>query len=222
MEYADFHSHSPGVGARAISSPFNIEDLDSYPYLALGVHPWKSLDLEACQQSWQLVREHISAPNILMVGESGLDRSQKYRPHFQRQLDYFEKHIVLAKEMKLPLVIHCVRAYGDILQQLKIHRPQIPWVMHDFNANEEQARKFLPYRCYFSFGKRILSDDLRFKNFESVIPLEKVLVESDASSISLSRTYQNLSERYGITVRELQRDMNKKFDFFKQKNWKCE
>ena len=149
---------------------------------AAGIHPW-FINPAKFETDLELKRKNFS-PNILFIGETGLDRIRNVECDFECQKKAFLQHIQWAKEVNRPLIVHCVRAYPEILSLLiqKKH----PWaVMHDFSANVEIAEQYFKHEMlYFSFGHRLLSSKSRQDIFK-IISLDHIFFETDDESITL-------------------------------------
>ncbi len=75
-----------------------------------GIHPWY-VDLNE-EAQWEALVKYAEKPQVIAIGECGLDKL--CATEWNRQLHLFEKQIVLANELKKPLIIHCVRAYHEV------------------------------------------------------------------------------------------------------------
>ena len=128
----------------------------------VGIHPW---DLNK-KNDFSKAREFC-----LMVGETGLDRSDRYKDTLPLQTKFLHTHLEAAKTFHLPIVIHCVRAHSDLLWILKESKYPGKILLHDFLGNNEQIEAYLKFDVYFSFRK----------NFEVLkyAPLDRVFLETD-------------------------------------------
>ncbi len=110
---------------------------------ALGIHPWYVT--EAIQEQFTRLnkmlskRRHDKSP--VAVGECGLDKIKNQNRTLQ--LSAFERHIIIAKERSLPLIIHSVRAHNEVLAMLRKHRPEKGGIIHGFYGSCEVAEQYL-------------------------------------------------------------------------------
>lgn len=155
--------------------------LTSYPQILNGVHtyalhPWDidpNIDLNSFKLEFKkevLKRAH----SLKAIGECGLDRARLESVDIQLQKQVFLIHLEIAQEFSLPMIIHCVRSFSDMLEILKSISPKIPLMFHAFNGNQVEMDSLLKYNAYFSQGLSL------FKNYSKIhqIPLERLLLES--------------------------------------------
>ena len=129
---------------------------------SIGIHPWnlnKALDFRK------------AAPQCLMIGETGLDRSDKFKSTLNQQKESLELHFSAANFFQLPIVLHCVWAHSDLLQILKKINFKGKILLHDFSGNLNQMEAFLFYDCYFSIGRKL--DSLKW------LPTDRIFLETD-------------------------------------------
>lgn len=79
-------------------------------YYSVGIHPWY-LTRENLDRQWEMLLAAIQCPQVLAIGEAGLDKL--VRTDYMLQQEVFEKQAMLAHEMKYPLVIHAVRSANE-------------------------------------------------------------------------------------------------------------
>src|SRR5262249_13395039 len=94
---------------------------------------------EAGPGDWDEVVRLVTAPGVVALGETGLDRYWDRTP-FPQQEDYFARHLDLARRHNLPVVIHCRDAEADVVRMLRQdfdqHGP-VRGVMHSFTGTRE-------------------------------------------------------------------------------------
>ncbi|MBF0484163.1 MAG: TatD family hydrolase [Candidatus Omnitrophica bacterium] len=179
-----------------------------------GVHPWNVDNLD---KNWfsELKRYLMSMPSG--IGEIGLDKTQN-AGDFETQKFVFKKQIELAIELNRPFIIHCVRAWGNLLDALKPYDLENhPFIIHCFLGPIEVADKLIKSGAYLSASLKLLSD----KNQHSInevfekIPVEKILAETDYPyvprsletapySVHLKNLYLKLSKLKQIPEKELE------------------
>lgn len=138
-----------------------------------GLHPWF---LSARSPGWlDSLRAHLDSIPA-GIGEIGLDRA--CRAPLGEQLAVFEAQFALARARQLPVTLHCVRAWGKLLQALAVDGPHPPGIiLHGYGGPLEMVDKFLSLGAYFSFsfaGEGPASPALLR------VPGERLLLESDA------------------------------------------
>ena len=154
---------------------FEIATKYSYIYMAAGVHPGCA---EETPKGYLKTIEGLARQKkVVAIGEIGLD--YHYDNHNKsRQLEIFEEQLVLAKKLKLPVIIHSRDATESTLNMLKRYMPK--GVMHCFSASKETAKILIDMGLYISF-----TGVVTFKNARNSIdvlgsiPLERLLLETD-------------------------------------------
>lgn len=170
------------VGTTAASSAGALELAAAHRgvFAAVGIHPNDAA--EVGQQDWPRILEMIRQPGPVAIGETGLDRYW-HRTPFPEQQEWFARHIELAFERNLPIVIHCRDCQNDIIQQLRrVGRP-IRGVMHSFTGTWHDAEAYLEMGLHLSFAGMITFSNKNLDALREVarrMPAERLLVETDS------------------------------------------
>lgn len=138
---------------------------------------------EAAPADWDNVLALANRPEIVAVGETGLDRYWDRTP-FPLQEDYFARHLALARKIDRAVVIHCREAEADVVRMLREdhnkHGP-IRAVMHSFTGDSATATACLEMGLCISFaGMLTYKNALALRDVAAGIPLDRVLVETDS------------------------------------------
>lgn len=156
---------------------------NSYPCVVpnFGIHPW--FIAERTPNWLKTLKEYFEATPEAAVGEIGLDKgSMGKKIDFADQVEVFRQQLQLAKELKRPASIHCVRAYGDLLEILKSMGPFPSGViLHSFLGSAEMVPEFAKLGAYFSLSGFLMSlKESKAKKMLRSIPIERILLETDA------------------------------------------
>lgn len=164
---------------------------------AFGCHPWS---LRRRSPDWLAALESRLArtPGAVM-GEIGLDRwmienPDRWRayhsvgddssdpPSLEEQEDAFSRQLRLAAERNVSASIHCLRAFGRLLELLESHpRPARGFLLHSYAGPEELVPAFVRLGAYFGFpGAFIHERKRRQRQTFRVVPPERLLIETDA------------------------------------------
>lgn len=190
-------------------SPEQIAKLE-YP-VSVGLHPWY------VDSTFELSIAHITSllalPNVLAMGEIGLDRACNVDFDLQRKA--FEVQIELAEAYNLPIIIHAVRTYSDLIPYLK--KKSNIFILHQYRGNEVQTRQLLQLEnVYFSFGKDLISHQ-KVRNVFLQIPLNRIFLETDVENIKIQEVYQEMVSLSNGTLKEIKEIIQKSFySIFKQ------
>jgi TatD DNase family protein len=168
-------------------------------FFSAGLHPWhiEKVNPEECIQK---IDRAATQKNMLAIGECGLDRSIKVDFAIQEQC--FKQQILIAEKHDKPLIIHCVRAYSDLLKQKKESKSGLPWIIHGYRGNLETTLSLIKHEFYFSVGEQLLKDDSKHEVFHS-IPLERLFLETDESEWSIARIYSTAAQVLRLDENEL-------------------
>lgn len=147
----------------------------------LGIHPWELMtpfnELDTSMKFEQL--KNYSSEKMLGIGECGLDRRRKGIVSIEEQMKVFLWHMQWALKEKLPLIIHCVKAYSDLLELLVQTKYTGKILVHDFRGNLDEAHALSFFDVYFSFGKSLFMPDQKVtKNFKN-ISRDRIFLETD-------------------------------------------
>ncbi len=165
-------------GTNISTSCFSLELSQKYPfvYAAIGYHP-ESINDTAIFEKDKLT-ELAKNDKTVAIGEIGLDYYWD-TTHKNKQIEFFEKQLVLAKELDLPVIIHDREAHGDTLEILKKHKPK--GVLHCFSGSIEMAREVIKLGLYIGVGGVItFKNSKKLTEIVKEIPLTRILLETDA------------------------------------------
>ena len=150
-----------------------------FVYGALGIHP-ENAD-EFTEERLDIIKDMIKANDkIVAVGEIGLDYYWEENPSREIQKEVLRKHMELAKELNMPVIIHDRDAHKDTLDIIK-EFPEVKGIIHCFSGSVEFARECIKLGYYIGF-----TGVVTFKNAKKIvevakdIPLDRMLVETDA------------------------------------------
>jgi len=162
---------------------------DNFFYSA-GLHPWHidSVNTEECLHSIELA---MSQKNMLAVGECGLDRI--INTAFAVQEHHFKMQTDIAEKYSKPLIIHCVRAYPDLIKLKKESKSSVPWIIHGFQGNRQTALQLRSHNFYFSVGETLLSNRLK-NHILTLLPADRLFLETDDRETSIIEIYALASQ----------------------------
>ncbi len=203
----DIHTHHRSSTEASDESIFNIA-LTSSPvilnevknlftqgegYFSLGIHPWTAA--QATSETWAILEEAVRHPQVLAIGEAGLDKLTTSDWNIQQEA--FIRQIQLSEAVGKPLIIHCVKAFNEIIRLKKEMKPQQSWIIHGFRNNLNIARQLMNEGIYLSLGEKYQTDVLMS------IPLERLLVETDESTCPVRDIVVRMAEVRGMEADEL-------------------
>ncbi|MGL5636065.1 MAG: TatD family hydrolase [Bacteroidales bacterium] len=197
--FIDIHTH------HADNKPNILEVIQSDPrefrmtadkLYSLGVHPWETEDPVACKASMHTLQKLISNGLIpFAIGECGLDKLRGGA--MVLQMSIFEKQIQISEELKIPIIIHCVKAWDELIRVYRIYKPKQPWIIHGFRGKPQLAEQLLTCpNLFLSFGL--------LYNVETwlSVPLDRVFLETDTVQQSIESVYYKAAKERNIDLND--------------------
>ena len=172
---------SIGIDRATSESAVNLANTWPQIVAAVGIHPNHAA--EAAPEDWaQVVALAESAPRVVAIGETGMDRYWDRAP-LPLQEAVFRQHLALARQLERPVIIHCRDAANDVLNVLcsdyNDHGP-IRGVMHSFSGDRSFAEECLRLGLSISFaGMLTYKSAESLRKVAAVIPDERILIETD-------------------------------------------
>ena len=143
-----------------------------------GVHPWFTGTVRA---GWdEALSAHLVAFARSGVGEIGLDH-RRSRPEFAAQEAVFARQLDIALELGRPVAIHCVDAWGRLLEFCRDrHLEKIPFMIHLFSGSTEVLAELLALGAFISFSAGIADGAAeKIRRAFQATPLDRLLFETD-------------------------------------------
>jgi TatD DNase family protein len=191
------HGHEPGtVSILNLHAGFD-KAIAGSP-VSMGLHPWH-LSEGDIERDFQALEAAAAQPGVLAIGECGLDRACD--TPIPLQVEAFRRQLALAERLRKPVVIHCVRAFEEVLRILRETRVTVPVIFHGFRKDAATARKILDAGHRISFGKA-LADPRTAGIFHSVPP-GRVFLETDDADLSIAEVYALAARATGIDIEVL-------------------
>ena len=191
----DIHTHhhpaAPGTAVVQLT-PDAFSPLPEHFY-SVGLHPWDISNDWRTQMAKLLVMALHT--HVLMIGETGLDKKNS-PASMETQLEVFREHIRLSELIRKPLIIHCVKAFDELLAIRKETKATLPWIVHGFRGGVEQWQQLSRAGLHVSLGKHYDTELIKH------LPLHQLLLESDDTT-ELDTVYDRASHDTGISIPEL-------------------
>ncbi len=168
----------------AIDSTFTqlMYDLErTYPeniFLMTGLHPTHVKD--SYRDELKHVEDELAKRKFYAVGEIGIDLYWD-KTHLQEQKRAFRKQIQLAKEYKLPIVIHCRDAFDEVFEILEVEKSSdLFGIFHCFSGTYEQALQAISYNMKLGIGGVVTFKNGKIDQFLNQIDLKHIVIETDS------------------------------------------
>lgn len=201
------HSGNQNTGSFCIKNVHENFSLDlSGKSVSMGLHPWY-IQTDTFEQQFLELKNNITQPGVLAIGECGLDKIS--HTDWDLQLMAFQRQVSLAEEMGKPLIIHCVKAFQEVLAHLR--QVKVPVIFHGINNKFSRIQPVINAGYFLSFGKSLLcQDELMLETFRKT-PLEQVFLETDDLQSDISEIYKLAAQIRQISEREIVLQLEKNF-----------
>lgn len=160
-----------------------------------GAHP-ASIECETLESGKNFLKKlEKYLPFADAVGEAGLDARYFEKFSKEAQSEFFEEQVNLARRYALPLVVHCVGAWGELLKILEKNFSEfgkLKFLIHAASCSPELVKSFENLGACFSFGKRELSSK---KGMECAKAAKNFMIESDINRIAFPAESRSFSSK---------------------------
>lgn len=165
-----------GCDKKSIRDGLEIVNRYSNVYMTIGYHPDIVDDINDDDLVYleKLVNNNRK---IIGIGEIGLDYYHNDL-NSDRQKEYFEKQILIAKKFNLPIVVHTREATEDIYEILKKY--DVKGVLHCYSGSLEMAKLYLEKGFMFGIGGVLTFKNSKLKDVVKEIPLQNLILETDS------------------------------------------
>lgn len=203
--FIDIHTHK----AESSDSLIQIVNLNlSQPcpeqgYYSYGIHPWEAdkADFQT-ETAFQCLEERLNNPNVLALGEAGLDKMHK--ASFEKQIELFKRQIELSEAVQKPMILHDVRSHNEIIALRKKHKAKQPWILHGFNGTEQDIKQLTGLGLYLSVGESLLHSERKITKSLKNIPLDLLFFETDMAEIEIETVYEAAAKLLEMDLAVLQ------------------
>lgn len=176
----------------------NFELAEQSGHFSIGLHPWY-IAVDSWKAQMQLIEKHCFHKQVLAIGECGLDKVCD--ADFKLQQDVFSAQIELANKINKPLILHCARAWPDILQLLLQHHNKVPIIYHGFNKSLQLAQQIIAHGYYLSFGKALIHE--RMQQILASLPVAQIFFETDDAELPIEKVYEIAASVLKIDINSL-------------------
>jgi len=204
-EYIDIHTHdfNPARGIFGVENIMAHENRDpseiSAPVYTAGIHPWY-LNENNSGELLDYIRKIASGPNLIAFGEAGFDRLRGPSPEIQ--MDVFAEQVKISGEFSKPMVIHCVKAWNELLEAHRDTKPLTAWLVHGFRGKKDLANQLVRHGMYISFWFDFVVRPESSGLLKS-LPPEKIFLETDGAGVDIRDIYSKVAADLGMTVERL-------------------
>ena len=206
LKFIDIHTHTE-ESSESLLQIINLNLESPCPkqgFYSYGIHPWAldNVDFQI-EEALSLLEARLQSPNVLALGEAGLDKMHK--ASFERQVELFERQIELSEALQKPMILHDVRSHNEIIALRKKHKAQQPWIVHGFSGTEQDIKQLIGQGIYLSVGESLLHPERKISKSFKFIDLDHLFLETDMAEIGVEKVYEaaaKLLETDIVTLRK--------------------
>lgn len=202
----NIHSHIAAIGNEIViqNCSQQFEQVQQPGYYSIGLHPWfiKTSSLDADMEQ---LKNWSTSNSVLAIGECGLDKI--CTTDFSLQQIAFRTQIQWANQIQKPLIIHCVKAFDELIHVLQEENNHVPVVIHGFQKSKELALQLSNQGYYLSFGKALEQE--RIQTVFKHVDLTRILLETDDSTAPIEKIYEWAAKAAGIAEDSLSLQIQK-------------
>lgn len=204
MLYLDIHTHhvTQKNGVLSVQSLTLTENIflamPKTKPISVGLHPWFA-SLAELETDLRYLNVVATQNNVKLIGECGLDKVKGEK--IENQIDILTQQILLAEKLGKPLILHCVRAFAELIQLKEKLNVKVPMIIHGFNKNEMLGEQLLNKGFFLSFGESILKDQSGAANL--VKKTDRFFLETDQSKVPIEKIYTHAANLKKCSVEDL-------------------
>jgi len=205
----------PAIDSSYTKSMYALES--RYPnnmFLMTGVHPTHVKADYLVELAH--IKEQLNSREFVAIGEIGIDLYWD-RSTLKLQQEMFKLQIQLAKQYRLPVVIHCRDAFDEVFQILEEEKgSELFGIFHCFTGNLEQAQKAISFNMKLGIGGVVTFKNGKIDQFLKQISLDHIVLETDAPYLApvpyrgkrnessyILNVLEKLSDIYSISSNEI-------------------
>lgn len=207
--FINIHTHTQIYDAKLELVNADLMSSDRTNYYSYGLHPWY-LKEDTVDQQLRTLAMRATEKRCLAIGECGLDKVCDTDLKLQERV--FMEQIKLANDLRKPLIIHCVKAFNEVLNCLNFSDNTVPVIFHGFNNNDNIARLLTEQGYYFSFGKALMGFESNAARAIVSVGRKKFFLETDTADVSIKYVYRKASELLGIDEEILKQQIVSNFE----------
>ena len=115
----------------------------------------------------------------------------------------FEAQVEIAEYTDMPVILHVVRAFNEMIEFMKVHKPSVPMIIHGYNGSPEMAETLLNAGFRLSFGQAIADEHSKVVESLLLVPPDKLFLETDEGDLDIREIYHFAAEVKGISINDL-------------------
>ncbi|GAO29902.1 TatD family hydrolase [Geofilum rubicundum] len=209
LPYIDIHTHHLQNHPEVLEI-LNLRAGEDRPefqasHVSFGVHPWDADQPERVR----LIDQASDIEHLTAIGECGLDKFQG--GDLAKQTSLFKQHIELSEKLNVPVVIHCVGYFNELMALRKEGTATRPWIIHGFAGHPQLAEQLIKAGFFLSFGEALMQADSKAAGALKALAADQWFLETDESEQSIQSIYQRAADIGQISLSQLKAQLHQNF-----------
>lgn len=214
IPFVDLHTHflrknESTITVRNLFPGENIPTFNGRNFFSVGLHPWEIKSEEENNERLEMMKDALELDHVIFMGECGLDKITE--TDFEEQKRVFKAQAFMAEEFKIPLIIHCVKAYNEVIELHKEVHPSVSWIFHGYSANRQISEQLVENDMLFSFGRILFNKNAKAIDSLRFLPLESVFFETDEYNGGIEEIYKRAAELRDLPIEEFKKSVWENF-----------
>ncbi len=198
----NLHAHLPAPKPEAVIScnPAELPAPDTCrgQKYSVGIHPWKVSPTGISASEQEDLHRAAARPDVVAIGETGIDKARLADAPLFAQILAFKAHILLSEELRMPMILHCVRAHDIIISLRKEMKATQRWIIHGFRGKPTILRMLLDAGIDVSYGDQFNAESV------ALTPPDRLFAETDEAMVPIEDVIRRLGEfNPGVTVESI-------------------
>lgn len=205
-----------GCDYKSSNAAIHLSKEYDFVYATIGIHPSDVKRSKLSDIEW--LKNNAATDKVVAIGEIGLDYYWDKEYEIQlKQKRAFIIQMQIARENKLPIVIHSREAAGDTMDIIKEHGKDLTGIMHCYPYSYEMAKEYVKMGYFLGIGGVLTYHNApRLREVVEKIPLEYLVLETDCpylspvpnrgkrnSSLNLSYVVEKIAELKHISTEKV-------------------
>ncbi len=209
MRFINLHTHHIAMDHSLFVLNYRIghdKVIDNTHLFSVGLHPW---DIDQNNDLFlSKLEQFLTHPNCIAIGECGIDKLITTPIEIQKKV--FEQHLQLAINYNKPLIIHCVKAFDELIEICKPYHNRTSLIVHGFNKSENLAKQLIDKGFYLSLHHNLLlKPDFNIQS----LPLDKLFFETDDNAhLLIEEVYKDFALKLNMELDALKTQINRNFE----------
>jgi len=196
----NFHTHNKSENYGIINIFPGDETIAGKRY-SCGLHPWNYSEIY--DKDLSKIEVLAKENKLVAIGETGFDPKSPVDLNLQTKI--FQKHVEISEKYNLPLIIHCVKFYNQLIAIKSQIKPENVWIIHGFNGKITIAEELVANGFYFSLSEIILKDIGKAARLLEIIPTENIFFETDNKNYNIESIYNFAAKQFSMSLADLKK-----------------